>query len=69
MSRTRALALSVATAVATLAGYEVVWRATDATLWQHSKFVGNVTQVTLPLSKDNSFLASGPWTPTGTRAP
>jgi hypothetical protein len=55
MSRTRALALSVATAVATLAGYEVVWRATDATLWQHSKFVGNVTQVTLPLSKDNSF--------------
>jgi hypothetical protein len=38
-----------------LAGYEVVWRATDATLWEHSKFVGNVTQVTLPLSKDNYF--------------
>jgi len=38
-----------------LAGYRVVWRDTTAPLWQHSKFVGKVTAVTMPLSKDNVF--------------
>lgn len=33
--------------------YEVVWRATDAAAWQHAKDVGNVTQVTMPVSKDD----------------
>jgi len=33
--------------------YEVVWRETTAPDWQFAKDVGNVTQVTLPLSKDN----------------
>jgi len=34
-------------------GYEIVWRATDASMWQHSKDVGNVTEATLPVSNDD----------------
>jgi hypothetical protein len=36
-----------------LAGYRVVWRETTARDWQHAKDVGNVTRVTLPVSKDD----------------
>jgi hypothetical protein len=36
--------------------YEVVWRTTDASEWQHSKNVGNVLTVTLPLSKDDYII-------------
>jgi hypothetical protein len=36
-----------------LKGYEVVWRDTTAPLWQHSRFIGKGTRVTLPISKDN----------------
>jgi hypothetical protein len=35
------------------AGYEVLWRATSAPDWEHSKSVGNVLKVTVPVSKDN----------------
>ena len=38
-------------------GYEVLWRDTTAADWQHVKPVGNVTQATLPLSKDNVVFA------------
>jgi Zn-dependent M28 family amino/carboxypeptidase len=38
------------------ASYEIVWRDTTAPLWQHSKNVGNVTQATVPVSKDNYIL-------------
>jgi hypothetical protein len=38
-----------------LAGYRVVWRDTTSAEWQGSKFVGNVTETTLKLSKDNYF--------------
>jgi hypothetical protein len=38
-----------------LAGYRVVWRDTTSPEWQGSKFVGNVTETTLKLSKDNYF--------------
>ncbi|WP_426110401.1 M28 family peptidase [Massilia sp. PWRC2] len=38
-----------------LAGYRVVWRDTTAAQWQHSKFVGKVTTVSMPISKDNVF--------------
>ena len=38
---------------AALAGYEVVWRSTTASLWTHMVNVGKVGTVTLPLSKDN----------------
>jgi hypothetical protein len=39
-----------------LAGYEVVWRDTIEPLWTHARWLGNVTNCTLPaLSKDNFF--------------
>ncbi len=38
-------------------GYEVLWRDTTAADWQNVKPVGNVTQATLPLSKDNVVFA------------
>lgn len=38
-----------------LAGYRVVWRDTTAANWQGAKFVGNVTEAKIPLSKDNYF--------------
>lgn len=37
--------------------YEVLWRATTDSEWNHSKEVGNVTHVTLPQSKDNVIFA------------
>ncbi|MFI7599775.1 M20/M25/M40 family metallo-hydrolase [Actinoplanes sp. NPDC049681] len=40
---------------ADLASYEVVWRETTAADWQHVLPVGNVTAVTIDLSKDNVF--------------
>lgn len=36
--------------------YEIVWRETASPLWQHSQNVGNVTQATVPVSKDNFIL-------------
>jgi Zn-dependent M28 family amino/carboxypeptidase len=36
-----------------LKSYEIVWRATTASLWTHMLDVGKVGSVTLPLSKDN----------------
>ncbi|MET7470811.1 M20/M25/M40 family metallo-hydrolase [Micromonospora sp. NPDC005686] len=38
-----------------LAGYEVVWRETTADQWQKVLPVGDVTEVTVDLSKDNVF--------------
>jgi len=38
-----------------LAGYRIVWRDTTAATWQGSQYVGNVTQATVKLSKDNYF--------------
>jgi uncharacterized protein YndB with AHSA1/START domain len=36
-----------------LAGYRVVWRPVGAPLWQRSRDAGNVTRLTLPISKDD----------------
>ena len=36
--------------------YEIVWRATDASNWQYARDVGNVTQATVPVSKDDVVL-------------
>lgn len=45
-----------ANADADLAGYEVVWRDTTASVWTNSKFVGNVLTFTAKeMSKDNYF--------------
>jgi hypothetical protein len=38
-----------------LAGYRIVWRDTTAAGWEGSQYVGNVTQATVKLSKDNYF--------------
>jgi len=38
-----------------VAGYRIVWRDTTAAGWQDSKFVGNVTEATINMSKDNYF--------------
>ena len=38
-----------------LAGYRIVWRETTAAQWQGSKYVGNVLEATVNLSKDNYF--------------
>ncbi len=38
-----------------LAGYRIVWRETTASNWQGSKWVGNVVEATVDLSKDNVF--------------
>jgi hypothetical protein len=39
------------------AGYELLWRATTSAEWDHSQSVGNVTHVTVPMSKDNVIFA------------
>jgi hypothetical protein len=44
-------------AVPGAASYEVLWRDTPSPEWEHAKLVGNVTRVTLPLSKDNETFA------------
>ncbi|SFU67771.1 M20/M25/M40 family metallo-hydrolase [Pseudoduganella namucuonensis] len=38
-----------------LAGYRIVWRDTTAADWQGARWVGNVTEAKVPLSKDNYF--------------
>lgn len=38
-------------------GYQVLWRDTAAPDWEHSQAFGNVTQATLPVSKDNVIFA------------
>lgn len=38
-------------------GYEVLWRDTTASDWQHVKAVGNVTHATLAVSKDDVIFA------------
>jgi hypothetical protein len=37
--------------------YEVVWRATTSPEWEHMQNVGNVTRVTMKMSKDNVIFA------------
>jgi hypothetical protein len=38
-------------------GYEVVWRPTTSPEWEHVQSVGNVTRITMKLSKDNVIFA------------
>ncbi|MBX3389817.1 MAG: M20/M25/M40 family metallo-hydrolase [Phycisphaeraceae bacterium] len=37
-------------------GYEIVWRDTTSPMWTFARDVGNVTEITLPISKDDYFL-------------
>lgn len=52
-----------------LAGYEVVWRPTDTPYWQESRDVGDVVEITLPLSKDNYFFGVRAYDRGGYRSP
>ncbi|MFG3303015.1 hypothetical protein [Micromonospora chersina] len=52
-----------------LAGYEVVWRETTAPEWQKVLPVGDVTEVTIDLSKDNVFFGVRAVERTGHRSP
>ncbi len=51
------------------ASYEVVWRATDAPQWQYARNVGNVTQATVPASKDDFVLGVRSVDSNGLRSP
>ncbi len=37
--------------------YEIVWRETISPVWQHAENVGNTTEATVPVSKDDYILA------------
>jgi hypothetical protein len=52
-----------------LAGYEVVWRETTAANWTHVIPVGNVTDVTIDLSKDNVMFGVRAVDSSGRRSP
>lgn len=52
-----------------LAGYEVLWRETTAAEWQKVIPVGDVTQVTVDLSKDNVFFGVRAVARSGLRSP
>jgi hypothetical protein len=54
---------------ADLAGYEVLWRETTAPDWTHVIDVGNVSTVTINLSKDNVFFGVRAVDRTGHRSP
>ncbi len=49
--------------------YEIVWRSTDAAQWEHVAAVGNVTQVTLPISKDDYVVGVRSVDSNGLRSP
>ena len=49
--------------------YEIVWRATDASQWERARNVGNVTEATVPLSKDDDVIAVRSVDANGLRSP
>jgi hypothetical protein len=51
------------------ASYEVLWRASDAPQWQHARNVGDVTQATVPVSKDDYVLGVRSVDANGLRSP
>ena len=52
-----------------LAGYEVLWRETTAPDWEHVVAAGNVSTVTIDLSKDNVFFGVRAVDRDGNRSP
>ncbi len=52
-----------------VAGYEVVWRDTADATWTHARDVGNVTEATLALSKDDWFFGVRAYDREGYRSP
>lgn len=54
---------------ADVAGYEIVWRETSAAQWEEVLDVGNATEGTVPLSKDNWFFGVRSYDHEGYRSP
>ncbi len=52
-----------------VAGYEIVWRETTSPVWQDSKDVGNATEGTVDLSKDNWIFGVRAYDRDGYRSP
>ena len=52
-----------------VAGYEVVWRATTSPVWEQSRDVGDVTEATIDLSKDNWVFGVRAYDHDGYRSP
>ena len=52
-----------------VAGYEIVWRETTASQWEETLDVGNTTEGTVPLSKDNWFFGVRAYDNDGYRSP
>ncbi|HYE61505.1 MAG TPA: M28 family metallopeptidase [Phycisphaerales bacterium] len=52
-----------------VAGYELVWRDTTSPTWQHSRDVGDATEVTVSESKDNFFFGVRAYDRDGYRSP
>ena len=52
-----------------LAGYEVVWRPTTSARWERVRDVGDVTEATLPINKDNVFFGVRAYDRDGYRSP
>jgi Zn-dependent M28 family amino/carboxypeptidase len=57
------------TGAADAASYEIVWRATDASEWDQIKNVGNVTEASVPVSKDDFILGVRSVDSNGLRSP
>jgi len=51
------------------AGYEIVWRTTTSPVWEYAKNVGNVTETTIELSKDNWIFGVRSYDREGHRSP
>ena len=51
------------------AGYEIVWRETTSPVWQHSLDVGDATEGTVDLSKDNWYFGVRAYDRDGYRSP
>jgi hypothetical protein len=49
--------------------YEIVWRATDAAMWQHAQNAGNVSEFTVPASKDDYIFGVRSVDASGLRSP
>ncbi len=52
-----------------VAGYEVVWRETTSVVWDHASDVGDVTEATIDLSKDNWYFGVRAYDADGYRSP
>jgi Zn-dependent M28 family amino/carboxypeptidase len=56
-------------AAADAVSYEILWRASDAPHWQYGRGVGNVTEATVPVSKDDFVLGVRSVDANGLRSP